>query len=393
MGSEAPAPLVEKTNTAVETSVGRTCATKTKGKGKIPKRINKAEREKLKRERLNEHFLDLANALDPNLQNNGKASILCEATRLLKDLFGQIESLRKENASLLSESHYVNIEKNELKEENSTLETQIKKLRSEIGTRVAPSKPDLNEPLPGIQQSQLPSHFHRDHPGLPTAEPALQQPSALLVVPIHTDIQPYPVPDSTQPAAKPNSIVSKPHARYPTAADSWPSQLLGKHPAVSNEFRLDDNCRTEDRSPSNFYASVRAIESASRADDRQWLTYWVLYSMITLVELTFAKVIEWLPFWSYAKLIFTCWLVIPYFSGAAYVYEHYLRPLFLNPQQTINIWYVPRKKDFFSQPDDVLTAAEKYMEQNGKEAFENLIHRADRSRTSGFIYDDDGYRH
>ncbi|KHG03989.1 HVA22-like protein a [Gossypium arboreum] len=41
-----------------------------------------------------------------------------------------------------------------------------------------------------------------------------------------------------------------------------------------------------------LYASVRAIESESRADDRQWLTYWVLYSMITLLELTFAKVIE-----------------------------------------------------------------------------------------------------
>ncbi|KAE8729644.1 HVA22-like protein c [Hibiscus syriacus] len=144
-----------------------------------------------------------------------------------------------------------------------------------------------------------------------------------------------------------------------------------------------------------LYASVRAIESESREDDRQWLTYWVLYSMITLMELTFAKVIEWIPIWSYAKLIFTCWLVIPYFSGAAYVYEHYLRPFFLNPQQTINIWYIPRKKDFFSKPDDILTAAERYIEENGTDAFEKLIHRADKSRSSsyGYIYDDDGYRH
>nr|DAD31220.1 TPA_asm: hypothetical protein HUJ06_010071 [Nelumbo nucifera] len=41
------------------------------------------------------------------------------------------------------------------------------------------------------------------------------------------------------------------------------------------------------------YASIRAIESKSRLDDQQWLTYWILYSMITLFELTFAKVIEW----------------------------------------------------------------------------------------------------
>ncbi|XP_038997363.1 HVA22-like protein a [Hibiscus syriacus] len=133
------------------------------------------------------------------------------------------------------------------------------------------------------------------------------------------------------------------------------------------------------------YASVRAIESESRADDREWLTYWVLYSMLTLLELSFARVIEWIPIWSFAKLIFTCWLVIPYFSGASYVYEHYLRPFFINPQQTINIWYVPRK-DFFSKPDDISTAAERYIEENGTEAFEKLVHRADKSRSSAYRY-------
>ncbi len=137
-----------------------------------------------------------------------------------------------------------------------------------------------------------------------------------------------------------------------------------------------------------LYASVRAIETKSPVDDQQWLTYWIIYSMITLFELTFAKVLEWIPIWPYAKLIFTCWLVIPYFSGASYVYEHYLRPMFVNPQ-TINIWYVPRKKDSFSQPDDILTAAEKYMEEHGTEAFEKLIHRAEKSRSHGSTYDED----
>lgn len=41
------------------------------------------------------------------------------------------------------------------------------------------------------------------------------------------------------------------------------------------------------------YASIRAIETKTPVDDQQWLTYWVLYSMITLFELTFAKLIEW----------------------------------------------------------------------------------------------------
>jgi hypothetical protein len=38
-----------------------------------------------------------------------KTSILCEASKLLKDLLCQIQSLKKENLSLLSESHYVRL--------------------------------------------------------------------------------------------------------------------------------------------------------------------------------------------------------------------------------------------------------------------------------------------
>ncbi|VAI49355.1 unnamed protein product [Triticum turgidum subsp. durum] len=99
-----------------------------------------------------------------------------------------------------------------------------------------------------------------------------------------------------------------------------------------------------------LYASVRAIETKSPIDDQQWLTYWVLYSFITLFELTFAAVIEWLPFWSYGKLFFNCWLVLPYFNGAAHVYEHFVRPMIVN-QQVVNIWYLP-KKEGSDKPDD-----------------------------------------
>jgi len=39
---------------------------------------------------------------------------------------------------------------------------------------------------------------------------------------------------------------------------------------------------------------------------------------------------------------------------------------------TSQMWYVPRK-NIFSKQDDVLSAAERYMEENGTEAFERLI--------------------
>ncbi|KAJ3695613.1 hypothetical protein LUZ60_000990 [Juncus effusus] len=132
-----------------------------------------------------------------------------------------------------------------------------------------------------------------------------------------------------------------------------------------------------------LYASVKAIETKSPVDDQQWLTYWVLYSFITLFELTFATILEWLPFWPYAKLFFNCWLVLPQFNGAAYVYQNFVRPVLVN-QQTVNIWYVPRKKENIinnnlGKNDDVLQAAERYIQENGTEAFERLISKTSQS--------------
>ncbi|MFS7889160.1 hypothetical protein Hanom_Chr00s000003g01603651 [Helianthus anomalus] len=77
-----------------------------------------------------------------------------------------------------------------------------------------------------------------------------------------------------------------------------------------------------------------------------------------------------IPFWSYAKLIITCWLVIPQFSGAAYVYQHYIRPFYVG-NHTINVLYVLSKKDLFTDPtqDDIVVSADKYVREIGPDAF------------------------
>lgn len=42
-----------------------------------------------------------------------------------------------------------------------------------------------------------------------------------------------------------------------------------------------------------LYASMRAIESPTTLDDQQWLTYWVIYSLITLFELSAWTILQW----------------------------------------------------------------------------------------------------
>ncbi|KAL1541613.1 HVA22-like protein a [Salvia divinorum] len=109
-----------------------------------------------------------------------------------------------------------------------------------------------------------------------------------------------------------------------------------------------------------LYASIRAIETKTGADDQQWLTYWVLYSMITLFEDTFAALVEWLTLWPYAKLILSCWLVFPHYNGAAYVYERCVRPYIVTPpppegDPPVQVSNVPRKKRDSSKADNMLT--------------------------------------
>ncbi|PSS07898.1 Transcription factor bHLH47 like [Actinidia chinensis var. chinensis] len=227
MDSEVPAaPVVDKVSQLEETSIDGSHSVK-KNQGKVPKRIHKSEREKLKREHLNELFLTLANSLGPSQQNNGKASILGETTRFLKEMHTQIECLKRENATLLSESQYLTIEKNELQDENTALEAQIGKLRIEIDERVVHSKPDLNVP----PQEEPTSHF--------LVEPVLQQApyvNPVYVIPVRSDLPAYPEHETTQLARRPTSNVSKPHARYPNASDSWPTQLLEKQPEISKQL-------------------------------------------------------------------------------------------------------------------------------------------------------------
>ncbi|CAH2065011.1 unnamed protein product, partial [Thlaspi arvense] len=241
MGSKTPSTSTDEANGSVD---------ERSRKGKVPKRINKAVRERLKREQLNELFIELADTLELNQQNSGKASILCEATRFLKDVFGQIESLRKEHTSLLSESNYVTTEKNELKEETSVLGTEISKLQKEIEARSNQSKPDLNtSPAPEYHHHHQ-HHHYQQHPelasqfsGLPIFQGAGFQQSAatppgaatVLVLPMLPDLHTHDPSDLTgrvqtqAPMMMYNSSnVSKPCPRYASAADSWPSRLLGE---------------------------------------------------------------------------------------------------------------------------------------------------------------------
>ncbi|PNT72757.1 hypothetical protein BRADI_2g48770v3 [Brachypodium distachyon] len=126
-----------------------------------------------------------------------------------------------------------------------------------------------------------------------------------------------------------------------------------------------------------LYASMRAIESPSSLDDQQWLTYWVLYSLITLFELSCWKALQWLPLWPYVKLLFCCWLVLPIFNGAAYIYETHVRRYF-KIGQYVSPGYSERQRKVLQMMSlDARKSVERFIETHGPGALEKIIQAAE----------------
>lgn len=126
-------------------------------------------------------------------------------------------------------------EKNELQDENEALQDQIRKLQAVLKERMAQLKLDLNIAPLESNEAELASYFSEDRLRLPNVEPASQQApmvGPMYVIPMHSDLQVYPEPTSV---SKPVPGVCKPHARYPTPADSWPSKLLKKQLELGKE--------------------------------------------------------------------------------------------------------------------------------------------------------------
>ncbi|XVF44884.1 hypothetical protein PTKIN_Ptkin02bG0159200 [Pterospermum kingtungense] len=78
-----------------------------------------------------------------------------------------------------------------------------------------------------------------------------------------------------------------------------------------------------------------------------------------------------LPFWPYMKLTVVCWLMIPKFDGAFYVYNHFVHPCLYIDAQTIINWF--KKQQEFVFKDNFLSDVDKYVKAHGPEALEKLI--------------------
>ncbi|KAM7202770.1 protein yop-1 [Naviculisporaceae sp. PSN 640] len=73
------------------------------------------------------------------------------------------------------------------------------------------------------------------------------------------------------------------------------------------------------------YYSLEALFTANKTDDTQWLTYWVVFSLFTVIE-SLVSVVYWFPFYYTFKFVFLLWLSLPAFKGADIIFRSFLSP-------------------------------------------------------------------
>ncbi|CAD6184636.1 unnamed protein product [Caenorhabditis auriculariae] len=75
------------------------------------------------------------------------------------------------------------------------------------------------------------------------------------------------------------------------------------------------------------YMSIKAIESHTKEDDTQWLTYWVVFAVLSVAEFFSKQIVAVFPVYWLFKSLFLLYLYLPSTLGAAKIYHRFLQPI------------------------------------------------------------------
>lgn len=66
--------------------------------------------------------------------------------------------------------------------------------------------------------------------------------------------------------------------------------------------------------------TIKSIESKGD-DDKQWLTYWVVFACFTTLEMFSGFILRYIPFYFFLKIVFLIWLFMPNSQGSSIIYH------------------------------------------------------------------------
>ena len=74
------------------------------------------------------------------------------------------------------------------------------------------------------------------------------------------------------------------------------------------------------------FMSFVALESEGQDDDKQWLTYWVVFGCFTIADQFAGIILSLIPFYYVLKVAFLIWMFHPSSLGSMTVYNNFLLP-------------------------------------------------------------------
>jgi receptor expression-enhancing protein 5/6 len=104
------------------------------------------------------------------------------------------------------------------------------------------------------------------------------------------------------------------------------------------------------------YKSFQAIESKVKGDDTQWLVYWVIFAIFSIMETFVDLVLYWIPFYYAFKLAFLLWAMLPQTKGAKFLYDSFLKDFLKKNESRIDAALADAKKNAGAVASDVAGA-------------------------------------
>jgi len=84
------------------------------------------------------------------------------------------------------------------------------------------------------------------------------------------------------------------------------------------------------------YISIKAIETTNKDDDKEWLTYWVVFALLNVVEFFSNTIVHYFPFYWLLKCAFLIYLYLPMTMGAQKLYDGVIRPFHLKHHNKVD---------------------------------------------------------
>ena len=119
------------------------------------------------------------------------------------------------------------------------------------------------------------------------------------------------------------------------------------------------------------YASFEALETVTAVDDQLWLTYWIVFSFFSVIEVFSDSLLGWFPFYFLLKSVFLIWCYAPQTRGASLIYQGFIRPVLISFRGHVDqLKEDPKKfaKNVTSAAADRLNQVKASLDQERKES-------------------------